>query len=521
LATALPWVGDQVHALYDLTDAAEASSAVLGDYLDIARKYESVRNQAGPPGPRLTGLLRAWLPSLSDADRRLAPQVTALRRDQTLRLLPLLRRRVDKAVEVLGPAADQAAASAAAARLVPVAMGGDRPHKYLVLFTNPAELWPAGGYVGALGSVDLVDGTVTGLDIRATESVTPLFKEKFPAPEPLPRFFNYKGSQPFDIGQAGWDPNFPNSARLSEAMFKSATGADVDGTIAFDPYVISALLAITGPVDVPGYGNFDASNFFPQVDYIVNVKRGLGSGKQALPVIARAILERVLTQPINQWGRMTRAVQQQAEGRHIQMYFHQPQLASAAEAAKFDGRILTNGDDYLLAVDANVGASKSDYYLTKSMEIKAELPSSGLSRHEVNLHYSLPLPIDDVDRALSPINQGGYFDYLRVYIPETASGVSMTFAPDDGPSVSNLERIDLVSNRKAVSGFFHLARGHKGMVRIYYTVPLVSNSRRFQIMVQKQAGIPNRPTTLELSYGGGSAKRHNELLSDNEFVVTW
>ena len=127
--------------------------------------------------------------------------------------------------------------------------------------------------------------------------------------------------------------------------------------------------------DIPG--SFDAANFFPQIDYIVNVKHGLGSGKQALPVIARAILERVLTQPINQWGRMTRAIQQQGEGRHIQMYFHQPELASAAEAAKFDGRILTNGDDYLLAVDANVGAYTLYAALRPGISTLAFEPSPG------------------------------------------------------------------------------------------------------------------------------------------------
>jgi hypothetical protein len=520
LIATLPRVGGQVQALYDLADAADTSSAVLGDYLDMARKYEALRGEQGPPGPKLTRLLRDWLPPLSDADSRLPTQVANLRRDKTNWLLPPLRDRVERALGVLGPATDQTAAAAAAARLVPAAIGADRPQRYLLLFANPAEVRPAGGFVGAVGSLTLANGSPQNLDIRAEEAYTPLFKQRFDPPYPLPRFFDYK-KVPFEIGEAEWDPNFAASAKLSEAMFKSATSADVDGTISLDPYAIEALLGVTGPVDVAGYGSFNKDNFFAEIDYIVNVKTGPGSGKAALPVIAKVILQRVLDQPIGNWPKLVSAVQEQARGRHIQLQFHSTDLASATAAAGYDGAILAKGSDYVMVVDGNVGASKSDFYMTKSMDIKAEVPASGLSRHQLTLQYKLPLPVDDVDRALNPVDQGAYADYVRVYLPELASAVSVKYSQDDGPGFGGYDRTELVNGKQVVSAFFRLPRGHQGTLQIDYVVPLDVRNRTFDLFIQKQAGIPDRPTTLELSFPGGQATRRSDLSTDADFQVSW
>ena len=520
IAARMPWVGDQVQALYDLSDAADTSSRVLGDYLDVARKYEAVRNQQGPPGPRLMQLLRDSQHPLSDADGRLPPQVAALRTDQSRGLLPPLRSRVDQAVGVLGPAADQTAVAAAAARIVPEAAGADRPQKYLLLFANPAEIRPAGGFVGAAGSLTLANGSPQNLDIRAEEAYTPLFKQRFDPPYPLPRFFDFKKA-PFEIGDAGWDPNFAASAKVSESMFKSATGSDVDGTISLDPYAISALLGVTGPVDVPGYGSFNQDNFFAQIDFIVNVKQGPGSGKQALPIIAKVILQRVLDQPVGSWPKLVSAVQEQARSRHMQLYLHSSDLASAAAAARYDGAVLNPTQDYMMVVDGNVGATKSDFYLKKSMDIKAEVPDSGLSRHQVTLNYELPLPLDAIDRALNSNDQGAYADYVRVYLPETASGVSVRYAQDDGPGLGGFDRTELVDGKQVVASFFRLPRGHTGTLQIDYLVPLDVRNRGLDLFIQKQAGIPNRPTTLEVSFPGGQTTRRADLSTDADFQVSW
>ena len=516
----LPWLADQVRALGDLADAANSSSAVFEDYAEGARQYESARGAQGPPGPRITHLLKNWSVSLGDAERRLKAQVSNLRRDAASPLLPPVQDRVRAALDVLAPAEARTSSGAAVARLVPQAMGAETPQRYLLLFANPAEIRGAGGFVGAVGTITFAEGTPQSLDIRPEQAFTPLFKERFVPPQPLPRFFEYNKA-PFEIGEAEWDPNFPASARLSETMFKSATGIVVDGTISIDPYAIESLLAITGPVDVTGYGTFNKDNFFAQVDFIVHVKRGPGSGKDALPAIAKAIIARVLEQPVPNWPKLFSALGQAAAGRHIQAYMHSPALARAVASAQYDGAILPGSQDYAMVVDGNVGATKSDYYMTKSADIKVELPASGISRHQITLKYKLPLPVDETDRALNQNDQGAYADYLRVYLPETVFGATMTYSQDDGQGFGSMDRSEVTAGKRVVSGFFRLPRGHKGTVRIDYLLPTDGGSYRYDLYIQKQAGIPDRPTTLQVSFPGGKAVRRSNLTTDSDMVVAW
>jgi hypothetical protein len=516
----LPWWGDQVTAIDDLADAVYSSPAVVGDYAEAARQYTAARAAPGPPGPRMTSLLMSWASPLGDASKRLKEQVSNLRRDEASPLVPLLRDQVRQALDALAPAEAQASSSASAARLVPQAIGAATPQRYLLLFSNPAEIRGAGGFVGAVGTITFAKGTLQSLDIRPEEAFTALLKESFHAPQPLPRFFDYK-KVPFEIGEAEWDPHFPTSARLSETMFKSATGSVVDGTISIDPYAIEALLAVTGPVDVPGYGSFNQDNFFAQIDFIVNVKQGPASGKEALPTIAKVIIARVLDQPASKWPKLFSTLRQEAAGRHIQAYLHSPELGRAVASARYDGAILPGSDDYLMVVDGNVGATKSDYYMTKSADIKVELPASGISQHQITLNYKLPPPVDETDRVLNQNDEGAYADYLRVYLPETAFRATMTYSQDDGKGFGSMDRAELSGGKRVVSGFFRLPRGHVGTVRIDYLLPTDGSSHRYDLYIQKQAGIPNRRTTLQVSFAGGKALRRTDLTSDSDMVVQW
>lgn len=516
---ALPLAGDQVRAVRDLGVVADSSAGALADYLTVARRFDGERGSNAAAGPRLVGLLQATREPLTDASRRLRASIGMLDQDGRRSLLPAVRDRVDSARRQLQPVSAQASLLASASRLMPSALGAASPRTYLLLFANPSEIRPAGGFVGAAGSLTLDDGALKQLDIRAEESFTPLFKEKFNAPYPLPRYFDFKKA-PFEIGDAGWDPQFASDAQVSEAMFRSATDRSVDGTVSVDPYAISAALAITGPVVVPGIGTFNQANFFPDINYIVNVKRGPGSGKETLPVIAKAIIQKALALPADQWPRMLEVAQAQAGGRHILLYLHDPDLAAAAARAHYDGAVLCGPDDYLMVVDGNVGATKGDYYVRKAVEMKAELTTGGVSRHQLVLTYQNPLPVDDIDRILNKDNAGAYSDYLQLYLPLTTSSVQLKYSDDGGGGFGGLDRIDLVGGNKVVAAFFHLPRGHVATLQIDYEVAL-DGGRAYQLFVQKEAGIPDRKMTLQLSYPGGLTARRHDGATDTEFLASW
>jgi hypothetical protein len=509
----LPYFGDQVAATRDLTDAAVAGAEAVGDQVAIADAFDRARQESAPPGQRLLALMQAAVGPLEHAAAVLAPPLQRLQTDSRRPLAGVIRSRVDQAIATLSPRLELALAARAVGRYMPSALGAGGPRAYLLLFPNPAELRPAGGFAGAVGSVVFSDGTPSGLQVEEGDNIDAAVNRGFPPPPTFARYMPFSHGH-LDIGD-NLEPDFPAQAATSEGLFTAATGREVDGTIAVDPYAVQALLAVTGPVTVPVYGTFDSHNFFSRLDTIVNVDRGAGSGKGALAPISRAVVAQVLAQPLGSYFKIFSVLQAQATRRHIQLALHDPTLRAAAAAARADGAIVGGVDDYVMVVDANIGATKGDYYIHKAMTLQAEVTSDGTSRHRLVMRYDLPPPVDDVDRALNPFG-GGYHDYVRFYLPQTATLRNFSYRQDGRAGTGSLDSLTSVNDKQVVAAFFELPRGHAAELTLDYEVALRGN-RSDDLYIQKQAGIPGYPLSVDISYPGGRLMQ--SLFTDRDHRV--
>jgi hypothetical protein len=279
------------------------------------------------------------------------------------------------------------------------------------------------------------------------------------------------------------------------------------------------MLAVTGPVAVAGYGTFDAGNFFPSINFIVNVSREAVAGKEALSRIAPVLLAKLQELPVSRWPALLNAFSDQARDRHLQLFMHDAVLAGMASQARFDGALVPTGDDYLMVVDGNVCASKGDYYIRKSMQLKVEVYPSGLTRHELVLRYELPQPVDDFDRALNP-RDGSYGDYVRIYLPETATPRGLSLTTDGQQGDGGLERISQEHHKQVVGAYFNLPRGHQAELRLTYDVGL-AGAGAYGLLLQKQSGVPGLSTDLQISYPGAILRRQVSLARDETVSVRW
>jgi hypothetical protein len=202
----------------------------------------------------------------------------------------------------------------------------------------------------------------------------------------------------------------------------------------------------------------------------------------------------------------------------VQSFFHDATLAHAAAKAGYDGALLPN-QDYAMVVDGNVGATKGDYYVKKSIDIKTEVYPQGLVRHLVSLRYNLPQPADATDQALNP-GSGAYLDYIRVYLPKTSGVADLRLIMDGKLVGSSIDNITVEHGRQVVGTLLRLPRGHQAEIQLAYEVP-TSTSGSYHLYLQKQAGIPGTPLTLEFSYPGGQASRATVLDHDQSFDFQW
>jgi Protein of unknown function (DUF4012) len=530
LLLAVPYAKDQVHTALDISSAAVEAAQADGDLVALARLYVNLPKGPGAaPGPALIALLQSSAPLLADADARLASTNLRLDRDSQLGLLGPVRTQLKRAQAAVGPARDSAHMSSEAAQLLPGLLGAAGPKTYLLLLPNSSELRPTGGFSGEAGTVTFDQGKLTKLVLLDEFIVSAAYRDKFPPQGQLGTYLSFNNNQT-EIGDAGWDPNFPTSARLQEKMFTSATGQQLDGTISVDPYLIASLLKVTGPVDVPGYGTFDSDTVFLRINVIANVDTSPSGGKKGLPVIASAIITKVLAQPSSMWAQLATSLQVGANQRHLQIYVHDSAQEANLHVLGVDGSLqnLPLTEDYLMVVEANVAATKADYYIKRSMSVKVEIYPSGLNRHEVDIHYEYPPSLDAVDTKLntSPYSTnppGLYRDYVRFYLPLTTTLANIGFLIDGKPAPAyggGLKEQVQEGSDQVYGTFFTLPRGHTADVIIYYEVSLPADPP-FAIYIQKQAGLVDLPTLLTVSYPGGIASRKSEMSTDTTLTVPW
>jgi len=524
---AVPYAKDQARATLDLSSVAAEAARADGDLVDLARLYVNrPQGAGGDPGTQLIALLQSSSPLLADADTRLAAASHRLDQDSRLGLLSPVQTQLRRARAVVGPARDSAHAGAETAKLLPALLGATGPKTYLVLLANPSELRPSGGFAGEVGTVSFDHGKLTKLDLRSEDSIG-TYRDRFPPQGQLGTYLSFVDNQ-VEIGDAGWDPDFPTSARLQERMFTSATGQQLDGTISVDPYLIASLLKVTGPVDVPGYGSFDADNLFLRINVLANLNVGPTGGKKGLPAIATVIITKILTQPSSRWGQVATSLQDAVSQRHLQVSVHDSAQEARLHALHVDGFLqnLPLTEDYLMVAEANVAATKADNYLKRSMSVKVEIYPSGLNRHEVDIHYEYPPPVDATDAGLnkSSLNSTSlYRDYVRFYLPLTTTLANIGFLIDGKPAPAyggGLKEQGQEGGHQVYGTFFTLPRGHSADLVIYYEVGLPADPP-FNLHIQKQAGIPELPTDLTVSYPGGIATRMTSLSTDATLSVPW
>ena len=359
------------------------------------------------------------------------------------------------------------------------------------------------------------------LHLQGTDTYDPPLVHQYALPYPLDRYLVFKDNS-LGLGDAGWDPDFPTTARLSEQMFTRATGSNVSGTIQVDPYAIAALLAVTGPVAVPGYGSFDSGNVFASLNFIVNVSNQPGAGKAALGPIAGAIMGRLLAEPVQSYPRILAVLSDQVRARHVLFYMHSPDAAGLASQGLADGAVLKPAGDYLMVADGNVGATKGDFYVKKSIDFQAEVPATGDQHHQVVLTYDMPAPVDKVDEQLNPLRYdgGAYHDYVRVYLPENANVVGVTYRMDGKPADGRMDVVGFADGHEFVGTYARVPRGHKLQLFLDYSVPS-GNARSYALYIQKQAGVLGTPFSVDVSYPGGRYTKTGDLTLDTTANLRW
>ena len=145
------------------------------------------------------------------------------------------------------PAARTAALAAAEA---PTLLGSQRPVRWFVALTTPAEARGLGGLLGSYATIMATDGRLTIESVGRNEDINTLLEtadaELVASDEYIERWGRFRPEEFFQ--DVTLSPDLPSVAQVVASLYEQATGNPVAGVIVADPFVVGAVLELTGPV---------------------------------------------------------------------------------------------------------------------------------------------------------------------------------------------------------------------------------------------------------------------------------
>jgi hypothetical protein len=391
---------------------------------------------------------------------------------------------------------------------LPAVAGADgKRRKYFVLFQNDNELRPTGGFLTAYSVIFVENGKVTPEKSDDIYELDKKFSKKIPIPPILGKYLTTE--KYFNLRDMNIDPDFKVSMDQFLTNYKLVPGEpkDIDGIIAVDTKVLTDLVKILGPLEVPGYGTFSAENDpacdCPQIihalseiitrptPYIKVDRKGI------LGPMMGALLQKAYSAPRQVWPQLFATAWEDIESRSVQFYFFDPSFQAAAEKVNAAGRIALdpNAEDFLAIVDANLGGAKSNLYVTNSVKQTVSAPENGVITKKVEITYKNSRRGDNcnLEAGLLCLNSR-LRDWNRLYLPK---GAQLTNS--QGYREGSVKTED-VGEFTVLEGEFFLDPLSQTKLVVEYTVPY-TNPTDYKIKLWKQGGVEPIPTTFDVNGG--------------------
>lgn len=308
---------------------------------------------------------------------------------------------------------------ASAGPLILSTLGGTMPRRYLVVFQNPAELRPTGGFIGSFAILDVQNGEVTRLEVPAGGSydLQGVLKTHVHAPLPL-HIINAR----WEFQDGNWFPDFPTSARKLMWFLEKSHGPSVDGVIAINATVLTDLLAATGPITTERGQTLTADTALTQVRTSIDGAAATGSTKpkQLITDSAAALVETIKNGSRDRLLSLMTVLLQGLERRDIQLYARDEALQTQLAAFGWDGAVQhVPNSDYLFLVSTNIGGQKTDAVVDQTIDHQARIADDGSVEITVRVRRAQ-------QQSARPFEGGKNVAYMRYYVPVGSELITAT-----------------------------------------------------------------------------------------------
>ncbi|MEK7203064.1 MAG: DUF4012 domain-containing protein [Patescibacteria group bacterium] len=382
--------------------------------------------------------------------------------------------------------------------LLPAIAGYPEKAKFLIILQNNDELRPTGGFIGTYGIVEVDSGDITEFVTHDIYHLDMPIKDKLRVapPEPLKKYLSVDYWYARD---ANWSPDWPTSAKKIDWFYQienklngQAEQEKFSGIIAITPQVIIDLLTITGPIEIDNV-SYDKDNFQELLQYKVErgyISLGVPSWqrKEVIGEIAKELKIKLFDLPAKQWPKILAILNNNLDAKNILIYLADPAGQNLIKQQSWAGEIKNIKGDYLMVVDANMAALKTDAVINRGMEYKVDQSANGLFAK---------LKINYAHQGTFDWKTTRYRTWTRVYAPLGSQLIKTSGFADNKVVVVN------ELGKTSFGGFISIEPGKIGSLYLEYKLPDDLNklaNNNYNLYIQKQPGSSANQMVVDLNF---------------------
>lgn len=392
---------------------------------------------------------------------------------------------------------------------LPLLVGMDSPHTYLVLVQNNHELRATGGFITAVGTLTLDQGQPTAIDFTDSYDFERRDIKYGWLPEPMQR---YMDMDLLLLRDANWSPDLSTAARMIGALYTQQTGQSINGVVSLDLSAAELLIDALGPFELDGFdepvtGETVVEQMKSFRDDALDIEEGeitgdWGGRKDFMPTLAAAALERVQTGDVDP-VRVVEAGLRALDERSIQIWVQEERSAEALATLGWDGALRApSGGDFVALVDSNLGFNKVDMVIERALEHSVTWSSAERAAATTTVTYRHALEVPDHTCDLTPRygdtydeqSARCYYNYVRLYVPLGSELISI-----DGVDEASVESQRGEGGTQRFAGYFVMKPGSTHRATFRYTLPDSVRADDYALIVQRQAGTAALPLSLDIN----------------------
>lgn len=373
----------------------------------------------------------------------------------------------DAALSQVGPVAEGLQAAEPLWKHLPDMLGASEPKDYLIAFLNPAEQHLSGGTALSFAPMSFDQGKLERQPPLNAASHQQAFR-------PL-RWQKVHGNpfhrpgKAYRLTHSTTPPSWSVAGNELARAWRVARRQVLDGVVVVDVVALQRLVAVSGPVEAPGYGTLTGSNLTERLigsyDELTTVEE-FSERNKGESVLMSTFQGRLLDG--NNMPAKVRALVEAAKGRHFATFFADDELQDAFAGMGFAGDLSDTGHDYLGVFNQASIGHKADYWQrrTVSADVVLEADGSAHVTQQVEVFNDAPPPATNVLPSFANYVRRDNQMLLTSFLP---LGAEVTAWAIDGTTVDKPVRT--FRDRPFVAAQLVLLPGQTQTMTIEYDVP--------------------------------------------------